>query len=243
MANINRYLLRLLAIFSLIFSAACQDRPFDNPFDPQAGEIVFEVVNTIYTPAVNPRGLTWDGTALWNVDGSNNTLYGLNATNGALVRTLRSPLFNTTDLAYDGLDLWVCGESDVNVYKINIFNGDIQKRLNLQRGSFTAMEYGQGFLWLADAQSNKILKVDPETAEVLASFPNPGIRAGGLASDGGRFWVSDPRTLTIYEIDTGGRVLRKYLSAGQSPQGLAFDGRFLWNADANQKLYQLRFQR
>jgi hypothetical protein len=177
------------------------------------------------------------------VDGASNILYALNAASGGLVRTLKSPLSNTTDVAYDGQDLWVCGEFDVNIYKIGIFNGDIQKRLNMQRGSFTAMEYAQGYLWLADAQSNKIIRVNPETAEVLGSFANPGIRAAGLAFDGGHLWISDPPTLSIYETDLSGRVLRKYLSIGPSPQGLAYDGLFLWNADANQKLYQLRFQR
>lgn len=241
-AKTVEYVLRLLTAFSLIFSAGCQDRLFDNPFDPEESEIVFEVINTVYSPAFEPRGMTWDGTTLWNIDGSNDTLFGLNAASGAPIRSLKSPLPNTTDLAYDGQDLWVCSESDINVYKINIFTGGIQRRLNLQRGSFLAMEYSLEFLWLADALSNKILKVNPETAEVLSSFPNPGIRVGGLAFGGGHFWISDPRTLSIYELDLGGRVLRKYLSPGQSPQGLAFDGRFLWNADSSQKLYLLRFR-
>jgi hypothetical protein len=39
-----------------------------------------------------------------------------------------------------------------------------------------------------------------------------------------------------------GTVQSRYLSPGPSPQGLAFDGRFLWNADGNGKLFQLRFQ-
>ena len=150
------------------------------------------------------------------------------------------PLPNTADLAYDGTDLWVCSETDVNVYRINIFNGEIQKRINLQRGSFTAVEFAQGALWLAEAQSNKILKVHPETAEILDSFSNPGTRAGGLAFDGAHFWISDAPTLSIYQLDGAGRVLRKFLSPGPAPQGLAFDGRYLWNADANQKIFQLR---
>lgn len=66
MADIRKYPLRLLAVFSLILSAGCKDRLFDNPFDPQAGEIVFEVMNTVYTPAIAPRGMTWDGSTLWN---------------------------------------------------------------------------------------------------------------------------------------------------------------------------------
>ncbi len=232
--------LRLAAVSSVVLAAACQDRLFDNPFDPAAGETVFEVVNTIFSPAFTPRGMTWDGTVLWNVDGSSDTLQAINAANGAPVRTLRSPLPNTSDVAYDGSDLWVCSETDVNVYRINIINADIQKRLNLQRGSFTAIEFGQGVLWLAEAQSNKILKVHPETAEILGSFSNPGTRAGGLAFDGAHFWVSDAPTLSIYELDASGRILRKFLSPGPAPQGLAFDGRYLWNADSNQKIFQLR---
>jgi hypothetical protein len=37
------------------------------------GEAVFEVINTIYSPAYVPRGLTWDGTTIWNIDGANVT--------------------------------------------------------------------------------------------------------------------------------------------------------------------------
>ena len=232
-----------LAASSLLVPAACRDRLFDNPFDPSAGEVVFEVANTIYTPALSPKGLTWDGTVLWNVDGATNTLVGLNPANGTVVRSLNSPIAAVSDAAYDGADLWICGEADVFVYKVNILNGGVQKRLNMQRGSFTACEFALNTLWLADSQTNKILQVDPETAEVRGAFANPGTRAGGIAFDGARFWISDARTLTIHELDVSGRGLRKYLSPGPSPQGLAFDGRFLWNADGNQRLYQLRYQR
>jgi streptogramin lyase len=242
MAGLAKFASRLLIVSSLAVLSGCSDRLFDNPFDPEQGEVVFEIMSTIYTPALSPRGMTWDGTVLWNVDGSNGLLDGLNPANGSLVRSLRSPLANTADIAYDGQNIWVCGEADIDVYKLNIINGDVQKRLSLQRGTFIAMEYAQGRLWLVDAQTNKILQVDPETAEVLGSFQNPGVRAGGLAFDGGHFWISDPPTLSIYEVDPAGRVLRKYLAPGPAPQGLAFDGRFLWNVDANQKVFQLRIQ-
>jgi hypothetical protein len=62
-----------------------------------------------------------------------------------------------------------------------------------------------------------------------------------LAFDGIHFWISDPRTISIYELDAAGNLLRKYLAPGPSPQGLAFDGRYLWNADANLRLFRLRF--
>ena len=227
--------------FSLLLPTACRDRLFDNPFDPDAGEAVFEVIQTLITPVSTPLGLTWDGSLLWNVDGTTNMIVGLSPANGAPVRTLASPLSGTTDAASDGSDLWICGERDTDVYKINGLNGDIQKRLSLQRGAFTACEFAQGSLWLADALSNKILRVDPETAQVLGSFDNPGTCVAGLAFDGIHFWISDPRTYSIYELDAAGNLLRKYLAPGPSPQGLAFDGRSLWNADANLRLFRLRF--
>jgi len=227
-------------VFSLAVLPACRDRLFDNPFDPDIGEVVFEVVQTLVAPGGAPRGLTWDGSLLWLVDGASNTLAGLNPASGALIRTLAPPLSPAADAAADGPDLWICGEGSTDVFRINAFNGDVQKRLSLQRGSFTACEYAQGTLWLADALTNKILRVDPETAEVIGSFDNPGTRAAGLAFDGLHFWISDPATISIYELDAMGRLIRKFLSPGPSPQGLAFDGRFLWNADSNLHVYQLR---
>ncbi|MHB8054321.1 MAG: NHL repeat-containing protein [Candidatus Aminicenantales bacterium] len=230
-----------LVVFSCAVLPACRDRLFDNPFDPDAGEAVFEVTQTLTAPVGSPLGLTWDGSLLWTVDGSSDTIVGLNPGSGAVVRTLSSPLSGTADAAFDGADLWICGEGSADVYRINGLNGDIQKRLSLQRGSFTACEYAQGSLWLADALSNKILRVDPETAEVLGAFSNPGTRAAGLAFDGLHFWISDPATISIYELDSAGGLARTYLSPGPSPQGLAWDGLSLWNADGSLRLYQLRF--
>lgn len=231
-----------LLVFSLLSFQGCQDRLFDNPFDPQAGKILLEVVNTIFTSALIPQGLCWDGSTLWNVDYYTNTLFCLNRLNGNQVRALTSPLPTTTGVAYDGQDLWVCSDTSVDVYKINILNGDVQKRIHLQRGSFSAVEYGLGFLWLADSLSNEILKVDPETAEIVSSFSNPGTLVHGMAFDGKDIWLSDPSALTIYQVSTEGQILRSYLSPGQSPQGLTHDGSFVWNADADQKIYQLRVQ-
>ncbi len=137
------------------------------------------------------------------VDGTSNSLAGLNPASGALIRTPFRPCRErpTRPPTARPLDL---RRREHRRFQVNAFNGDVQKRLSLQRGSFTACEFAQGSLWLADALSNKILRVDPETAEVLGSFNNPGTRIAGLAFDGIHFWVSDPATLTIYELDSIG---------------------------------------
>ena len=86
---------RSLIVFSLFLLLSCQDRLFDNPFDPDAGMIILEVINTIQTQAVQPLGLTWDGNTLWNVDGSTGALFSLDRLSGTLVRTL-FPQFDTS---------------------------------------------------------------------------------------------------------------------------------------------------
>ncbi len=238
--KVRVYLVVLIVL--IIFVCSCEDRIFDNPFDPNAEEVVFEVVNTIYTPAYYPQGLCWDGNTLWNVDGYYDILYSLNRLSGAQVRSLSSPLPSTSGVAYDGENLWVCSESSTYVYRINLLNGDIQRMLHLQKGFFSAVEYALGSLWLADILSNKIIEADPETGEILSSFSNPGFSLDGLAFDGNHFWVSDSSTMTIYQLDIDGKVLRQFLAPGQSPRGLTYDGHYLWNADGNQKIYQLEFK-
>ena len=68
MAGWTGFASRLLVVSSLAVLTGCGDRLFDNPFDPEQGEVVFEIMSTIYTPALRPRGMAWDGTVLWNVD-------------------------------------------------------------------------------------------------------------------------------------------------------------------------------
>ena len=63
-----------------------------------------------------------------------------------------------------------------------------------------------------------------------------------MAFDGFYLWLSDMATLTIYQISVEGDILRAYLSPGQSPRGLTYDGAYLWNVDGSRRIYQLKFQ-
>lgn len=230
-----------LIVFSMLFEG-CRDRVFDNPFDPNAEDVFFEVTNTILTPASYPQGLAWDGAMLWNVDGAYGIAYSLDRLSGVQIRALTSPLPGTSGIAYDGQELWVCSETSSLVYRLNILNGDIQKVLDLQKGFFSAVEYALDSLWLADMLTNSVIQVNPETGEILTSFENPGFRVDGLAFDGTHFWISDSSTLTIYRMTSAGDVIQSYLAPGQAPRGLTFDGYYLWNVDGGLKLYQLKFE-
>jgi hypothetical protein len=66
------------------------------------------------------------------------------------------------------------------------------------------------------------------------------VEIDGLTHDGMSLWISDAQLLTVYQVTPDGTVLRSFLSPGQFPRGLAWDGPFLWNADGTQKIYQLR---
>ena len=128
------FLFRSLAVSSLLLLLSCQDRLFDNPFDPGAGQIALEIINTIRAPTTQPLGLTWDDSTLWLISGSTNELISLDRLCGAPIRALPPPFAQASGAAYDGQDLWICSRSQVDIVKINLLNGAIQKRLNLQRG-------------------------------------------------------------------------------------------------------------
>ena len=56
MARRAKYICLSIAVFSLAAVPACRDRLFDNPFDPDSGEVVFEVIQTLAAPVDSPRG-------------------------------------------------------------------------------------------------------------------------------------------------------------------------------------------
>ena len=77
-------------VFSLLFLAACNDRLFDNPNDPDAETRAYEILSTMQVVGIVPVDLTFSGNALWAVDAQSRIL-SLNYSSGALIRELDFP--------------------------------------------------------------------------------------------------------------------------------------------------------
>ena len=102
-------------------------------------------------------------------------------------------------------------------------------------------EYGFGwslawdgeYLWRSQhAGAGDLVKIDPETGEIVASFENPGIAQDrGIAFDGQHLWVNDFSALKVFEIDPEtGKILSSFKipGMGSGSSGIAWDGQYLY---------------
>ncbi len=164
----------LLAAFSLLCLAACNDRLFDNPYDPDAEARAYELLSTLQSGGIAPLDITFSGDALWAVDASSRAV-ALNNTTGALIRELELPQ-PAAGIAYDGVDLWLSVPNSSQLVLVNIVNGAQIRVLNLLRGSFGPIDYAAGRLYVADRLSNAVLVVDPAERHHRALDPPAGLR-------------------------------------------------------------------
>ena len=70
------------------------------------------------------------------------------------------------------------------------------------------------------------------TGEVVKTIPAPSKYCTGLTIMNNQLWVADRKEDKLYCLDmASGAVIRKIESPGYWPMGLAWDGKYLWNAD------------
>lgn len=229
----------LLAVFSLVWLAACNDRLFDNPYDPNAEERAYEIVSTMQAGGIAPLDLTFSGNALWAADGRVR-LVALNPNNGTMIRELEvgQP---AAGIAYDGVDLWLSVANSSQLELVNIVNGARIRTLNLLRGDFGAMDYFSGRLYISDRLSNSILVVDPENGTIERSLPQPGSAIDGICHDGANVWTLDATQMKIFRLTESGTTVNQYQAPSRLVAGLAFAGGFIWCGDRAGKIYKLRF--
>jgi hypothetical protein len=229
----------LLAAFSLLCLAACNDRLFDNPYDPNAEARAYELLSTLQSGGIAPLDITFSGNALWAVDASSRAV-AMNNNTGALIRELELPQ-PAVGIAYDGVDLWLSVPNSSQLVLVNIVNGAQIRVLNLLRGSFGPIDYAAGRLYVADRLSNSVLVVDPVSGTIERSIPQPGYGVDGVCFDGASLWISDATQMKFYRLAPGGALENQYQAPSRSVSGLAFAAGIIWCGDRSGKIYKLRF--
>jgi outer membrane protein assembly factor BamB len=227
-------------IFSLIFLAGCNDRLFDNPFDPNAETQAYEILSTLQTTNIVPVDITFGGDVLWVVDAQSRIL-ALNYNSGALVRELdfSQPV---SGIAYDGQDLWLSIKNSSQLAQVNIVNGAQIRALNLLRGDLGCLDYAAGRLYVADKLSNTILVVNTESGTIEKSISQPGFSINGLVFGGSNLWIIDATQNKLFRLNETGTAVNVYQPPSRSAAGLAFSQGFIWCGDQMGKIYKLKFQ-
>ena len=155
--------------------------------------------------------------------------------------------------------LWIAGmygdsfgSIDMNDWKVErLFK--VKQRDSYGSQSYASMTYDGSHLWIAwhwfrydlpTSETQVLLKVDPETGNVVARYPLPGgTRNDGthaLTWDGARLWHAKDNRLSAIDPSTG-RVTAEYtLNDLKRPSGLAWDGQSLWIAEFDGKIWRLQ---
>jgi hypothetical protein len=89
------------------------------------------------------------------------------------------------------------------------------------------------YLWRSKhAGAGDLVKISPETGEILTAFENPGIAQDrGIAFDGHSLWVNDFTQKKVFEIDPStGNISSSFAipEMGSGSSGIAWDGEYLY---------------
>jgi hypothetical protein len=154
--------------------------------------------------------------------------------------------------------LWVAssygvsfGCIDTQNWKVtHFFNGKYREDRASQ--SYSGMAYDGRYLWVAwhwfrynlpATQTQLLLKIEPETGEVVTQFPlPPGTQndgTHGLAWDGTKLWHMKDSKLSSIDPFTGDVIDQYYIGEIKRPSGLAWDGQALWIAEFEGKIWRL----
>jgi hypothetical protein len=163
-------------------------------------------------------------------------------------------------LAIVNNSLWNASPVTDQILKMDIADGQIQSDNAIETGLFpspTSLAYDSTFFWILNWQSNSISKVNPTTGAVIASYEAgfstiTGTRPVGIVWDQKDLWLSyeGEGEEIIYRVKPNDAtssldILDSFSAPGSSdiyskPKDLAFDGEFLWHADAGTgKIYRL----
>ena len=96
-----------------------------------------------------------------------------------------------------------------------------------------SLAWDGNYLWRSKhAGAADLVKISPETGEILAEFENPGIAQDrGIAFDGQSLWVNDFTQKKVFEIDPNtGKILSSFAipDMGSGSSGIAWDGEYLY---------------
>ncbi len=185
------------------------------------------------TLGTNPYGAAFDGTYLWVGNFSDNNLSKIDVRTNAVVATVPVS-YGPRFLAFDGRYLWVTLDSSIgSVEKVDVISNQVVATTTVETYP-TAITFDGSYVWVATFSSGNLNKVDIRTNAVVAMVAiGDGHDYGSIFFDGSAIWVAmdDGTANVVKKVDPKANAVVATIPVGPNPNGLAYDGEYVWVAN------------
>jgi len=147
------------------------------------------------------------------------------------------------------------GSIDMQTWKVKQLFRRRQRNDEQASQAYSSVAYHGNHLWIAwhwfrydlpVSQTQRLLKVDPESGKVVAQYPAPaGTRndvTHGLTWDGTRLWHVKDNRLSSIEPSTGEMTAQYVIRGLKRPSGLAWANGALWISEFGGRVWRLPFK-
>jgi hypothetical protein len=182
------------------------------------------------------QSLTGDCSEIVVVDSFN---FPFEAGPDGMTPTVHGLAFNRFDRSLWGAE-YTSGK--IHKFKINYYRDTIKvvKTIPASNDWPTGITFQGNKLWCASAGPGvaEICKLRKWTGRIIGCFPDLGRDSTGLTFAEGFLWnagfVGPPEDEVpgfLYKLNTSGDLIAWFPSPGSGPEGLAYDGEYLWHVD------------
>jgi streptogramin lyase len=204
-----------------------------------AGFNLGQVIRSFAAPAgTQPNGLAWDGNNLWMSSYiSQSGIYKLDPADGTVLHKCTPPVAwheGYGGLAFDGTYLWQADAYGGGIYQLDPTDCSIVHTIPSPGNSPSDLAWDGQNLWVLSYPEQKMFKLDPTDGSIVDIFYAPSeigqAQLAGLTYDGRFLWLSTSN-YDLLKIDPStGQVISSLLTTISRPDGLAWDGSYLWVA-------------
>jgi hypothetical protein len=178
-----------------------------------------------FTVGDAPRGVAFDGAAIWVVNDYSSNVMKLRASDGANLGTF-SVGTGPQGIAFDGANIWVANAFSNDVTKLRASDG-----VNLGTSSVGTIPVAVAFdganIWVANLNSHNVTKLRASDGASLGTF-SVGTSPQGIAFDGANIWVANADSNQVTKLRASDGANLGTFSVGTGPIGVAFDGANIW---------------
>lgn len=206
------------------------------------------IIKELPLPVSLVLDITYDGENLWIAGYQENSIYKISPIDGSVIKTIPSNGNETPrGMTFAGSNLYIIDSDNRTISKVDTANGDIIYTFDAPCSSIDNAPAGLAWdginLWQTENFAGinfYIYKMDTLGTVLSSLIQNDG--ASGLTFAYNSLWKLDNKNDLLIEVEMEGftEVQEHPVPGGEYPNGLTFDGEYLWLANGDKNLlYQI----